>query len=132
MKGYADFRAFEQIDNAPEEKARGITIAIAHVEYQTDGRHYAHVDCPGHRITSYNVCYTKLLRPILIVFAIGVAIAAERYITLTLVTKNNQAVWDRVITSYSIHYTKLYEALAANWKTNSEEKPYLEALMSIS
>jgi len=48
LKGYADFRAFEQIDNAPEEKARGITIAIAHVEYQTDVRHYAHVDCPGH------------------------------------------------------------------------------------
>jgi elongation factor Tu len=48
MKGYADFRAFDSIDNAPEEKARGITIAIAHVEYQTDTRHYAHVDCPGH------------------------------------------------------------------------------------
>jgi len=46
--GNADFRAFEQIDNAPEEKARGITIAIAHVEYQTANRHYAHVDCPGH------------------------------------------------------------------------------------
>jgi len=48
FKGMADFRAFEQIDNAPEEKARGITIAIAHVEYQTENRHYAHVDCPGH------------------------------------------------------------------------------------
>jgi len=48
MKGMADFRAFDSIDNAPEEKARGITIAIAHVEYQTDNRHYAHVDCPGH------------------------------------------------------------------------------------
>jgi len=48
LKGYADFSAFDQIDNAPEEKARGITIAIAHVEYQTDTRHYAHVDCPGH------------------------------------------------------------------------------------
>jgi elongation factor Tu len=48
LKGMADFRAFDQIDNAPEEKARGITIAIAHVEYQTDNRHYAHVDCPGH------------------------------------------------------------------------------------
>ena len=44
----ADFSAFEQIDNAPEEKARGITIAIAHVEYETENRHYAHVDCPGH------------------------------------------------------------------------------------
>ena len=42
------FRAFDSIDNAPEEKARGITIAIAHVEYETKNRHYAHVDCPGH------------------------------------------------------------------------------------
>ena len=49
MKGWADFRAFDQIDNAPEERARGITIAIAHVEYETENRHYAHVDCPGHR-----------------------------------------------------------------------------------
>jgi len=48
MKGEAEFRPFDSIDNAPEEKARGITIAIAHVEYQTDKRHYAHVDCPGH------------------------------------------------------------------------------------
>jgi len=48
MKGEAEFRAFDSIDNAPEERARGITIAIAHVEYQTDARHYAHVDCPGH------------------------------------------------------------------------------------
>ena len=48
LKGWADFQAFEQIDNAPEEKARGITIAIAHVEYETEARHYAHVDCPGH------------------------------------------------------------------------------------
>jgi elongation factor Tu len=48
MKGYANFRAFDTIDNAPEEKARGITIAIAHVEYETENRHYAHVDCPGH------------------------------------------------------------------------------------
>jgi elongation factor Tu len=48
MKGWAEFRAFDSIDNAPEEKARGITIAIAHVEYQTEKRHYAHVDCPGH------------------------------------------------------------------------------------
>jgi elongation factor Tu len=49
LKGWADFRAFDQIDNAPEERDRGITIAIAHVEYQTENRHYAHVDCPGHR-----------------------------------------------------------------------------------
>jgi elongation factor Tu len=48
MRGQADFRAFDSIDNAPEEKARGITIAIAHVEYETENRHYAHVDCPGH------------------------------------------------------------------------------------
>ncbi|RRQ22475.1 elongation factor Tu [Thiohalobacter thiocyanaticus] len=43
-----EFRAYDQIDNAPEERARGITIATAHVEYETDARHYAHVDCPGH------------------------------------------------------------------------------------
>ena len=49
MLGNAEFRAYDQIDNAPEEKARGITINIAHVEYQTDKRHYAHVDMPGHR-----------------------------------------------------------------------------------
>src|SRR3990172_1081554 len=48
MKGLADFSRYDQIDNAPEEKARGITIAIAHIEYQTEARHYAHVDCPGH------------------------------------------------------------------------------------
>jgi len=48
MKGMAEFVPFDQIDKAPEEKARGITIATAHVEYETDNRHYAHVDCPGH------------------------------------------------------------------------------------
>ncbi|MFH0898230.1 MAG: elongation factor Tu [bacterium] len=47
-KGKAQFKAFDQIDKAPEEKARGITIAVTHVEYETDKRHYAHVDCPGH------------------------------------------------------------------------------------
>jgi elongation factor Tu len=47
-KGLADFTPFDQIDKAPEERERGITIAIAHVEYQTANRHYAHVDCPGH------------------------------------------------------------------------------------
>jgi elongation factor Tu len=47
-KGMADFTPFDQIDKAPEERERGITIAIAHVEYQTEKRHYAHVDCPGH------------------------------------------------------------------------------------
>ncbi|MCB9831863.1 MAG: elongation factor Tu [Planctomycetes bacterium] len=48
MKGLAEKRAFDQIDNAPEERERGITIAASHVEYQTVARHYAHVDCPGH------------------------------------------------------------------------------------
>ena len=47
-KGLANFVAFDQIDKAPEERERGITIATAHVEYQSDKRHYAHVDCPGH------------------------------------------------------------------------------------
>src|ERR1017187_7920930 len=47
-KGYATVRSFDSIDNAPEEKERGITINTAHVEYETDSRHYAHVDCPGH------------------------------------------------------------------------------------
>jgi elongation factor Tu len=47
-KGLADYVSFDEIDKAPEEKERGITIATAHVEYQTDKRHYAHVDCPGH------------------------------------------------------------------------------------
>ena len=49
LKGEGEFRAFDTIDNAPEEKARGITINIAHVEYESDKRHYAHVDMPGHR-----------------------------------------------------------------------------------
>ena len=48
LKGEAEFKAYDQIDGAPEERARGITINTAHVEYQTDARHYAHVDCPGH------------------------------------------------------------------------------------
>ncbi len=46
--GPTQFRSFDSIDNAPEEKARGLTIAIAHIEYETEKRHYAHVDCPGH------------------------------------------------------------------------------------
>ena len=49
IRGMADYRAFDTIDNAPEEKERGITINIAHVEYETEKRHYAHVDMPGHR-----------------------------------------------------------------------------------
>ncbi|MEL6227571.1 MAG: elongation factor Tu, partial [Pseudomonadota bacterium] len=47
-KYFGDFKAYDEIDGAPEEKARGITISTAHVEYETEGRHYAHVDCPGH------------------------------------------------------------------------------------
>src|SRR4030043_421611 len=48
MKGKARFMAYDAIDKAPEERERGLTIAIAHVEYETDKRHYAHIDCPGH------------------------------------------------------------------------------------
>src|SRR5207245_4879780 len=48
LRGGAEFRPFDSIDNAPEERERGITISIAHVEYETVKRHYAHVDCPGH------------------------------------------------------------------------------------
>ena len=47
-KGSAEFRPFDSIDKAPEEQERGITISIAHVEYETEKRHYAHIDCPGH------------------------------------------------------------------------------------
>ena len=47
-KYFGEFRAYDQIDGAPEERARGITISTAHVEYETENRHYAHVDCPGH------------------------------------------------------------------------------------
>ncbi len=47
-KGFADFQAYESIDKAPEERERGVTISISHVEYETENRHYAHIDCPGH------------------------------------------------------------------------------------
>jgi elongation factor Tu len=47
-KYFGDFKAYDEIDGAPEERARGITISTAHVEYETENRHYAHVDCPGH------------------------------------------------------------------------------------
>ena len=47
-KGLADFKDYDGIDNAPEERERGITIATSHIEYETENRHYAHVDCPGH------------------------------------------------------------------------------------
>ena len=49
------FRSFDSIDNAPEEKARGITIAVAHIEYETKNRHYAHVDCPGQKSTKAGI-----------------------------------------------------------------------------
>jgi elongation factor Tu len=49
-KGLADFQPFDSIDKAPEERERGITISTAHVEYQSESRHYAHVDCPGHTV----------------------------------------------------------------------------------
>lgn len=48
QKGYAAFRDYASIDKAPEEKSRGITISTTHIEYETDNRHYSHVDCPGH------------------------------------------------------------------------------------
>ncbi|MFQ5341311.1 MAG: GTP-binding protein, partial [Anaerolineae bacterium] len=48
LKGMADYYAYDAIDNAPEEKERGLTISISHLEYETENRHYAHVDCPGH------------------------------------------------------------------------------------
>jgi elongation factor Tu len=52
VKRQGEFMAFDSIDKAPEERERGLTIAIAHVEYETDKRHYAHIDCPGMRIIS--------------------------------------------------------------------------------
>ena len=54
-KGFAEMQDYDNIDNAPEEKERGITINTAHVEYQTDNRHYAHVDCPGHAVYVKNM-----------------------------------------------------------------------------
>src|SRR5437764_11427600 len=65
------FRSFDSIDNAPEEKARGITIATAHVEYETANRHYAHVDCPGHAdyIKNMNTGAAKMDGAILVVSA---------------------------------------------------------------
>ena len=53
--GGAEFKAYDQIDGAPEERARGITISTAHVEYETDNRHYAHVDCPGHALSLIHI-----------------------------------------------------------------------------
>jgi elongation factor Tu len=57
------YKAYEQIDAAPEEKARGITIATAHVEYETKNRHYAHVDCPGHADYVKNMITGAYLKP---------------------------------------------------------------------
>ena len=66
--GGAEFKAYDEIDGAPEERARGITISTAHVEYETENRHYAHVDCPGHADYVKNmitgaVSYTHLTLP---------------------------------------------------------------------
>jgi elongation factor Tu len=55
-KKLAKAKGYNEIDNAPEEKARGITINVAHIEYQTDARHYGHTDCPGHA-DYIKVCY---------------------------------------------------------------------------
>ena len=60
-KGYAKFEAYSDIDKAPEERERGITINTAHVEYRTDKRHYAHVDCPGHADYVKNMLILVLL-----------------------------------------------------------------------
>ena len=62
MKGQAQYEAYDMIDKAPEERERGITINTAHVEYETDKRHYAHVDCPGHADYVKNMITQVLLR----------------------------------------------------------------------
>ena len=62
-EGRAEFKSYTDIDNAPEEKARGITISTAHVEYETDARHYAHVDCPGHADYIKNMITGQQLTP---------------------------------------------------------------------
>ncbi len=64
--GGANYKKYEDIDNAPEEKARGITINASHVEYTTANRHYAHTDCPGHADYVKVICFTptKHLQPI--------------------------------------------------------------------
>src|SRR6201987_6351673 len=67
-KGMAEVRAYESIDNAPEEKERGITINTAHVEYSSAKRHYAHVDCPGHAdyVTNMITCASQMTGEILV------------------------------------------------------------------
>src|SRR2546423_10777560 len=69
--GGATFTAYDQIDKAPEEKARGITISTAHVEYETTNRHYAHVDCPGHAdyVKNMITCAAQMDGAILVVSA---------------------------------------------------------------
>ena len=61
--GKAKFKEYGDIDNAPEERKRGITIAAAHVEYETDKRHYAHIDCPGHADYIKNMITGQILSP---------------------------------------------------------------------
>ena len=68
MKQGGKFIAYDEIDKAPEEKERGITISTAHVEYETDNRHYAHVDCPGHAFASLN----RLLAMLSLIAAISI------------------------------------------------------------
>ena len=67
LKGQAQFEAYDMIDKAPEERERGITISTAHVEYETDTRHYAHVDCPGHADYVKNMITLSLLFQLLTV-----------------------------------------------------------------
>ena len=62
-RGLSEVGSFDSIDNAPEERERGITIQTAHVEYETENRHYAHVDCPGHADYIKTVSYTHLTLP---------------------------------------------------------------------
>ena len=78
-KGLAKFMAYDQIDKAPEERERGITIATAHVEYETDKRHYAHVDCPGHADYIKNMITgaAQMDGAILVVSALGRPDAAD-------------------------------------------------------
>src|SRR5580765_6510934 len=68
LKGEAEYRAFESIDNAPEERERGITIAIAHVEYETDKRHYAHVDGPMPQTREHILLARQVEVPYIVVF----------------------------------------------------------------
>ena len=64
-KGFAQARSYDSIDNAPEEKERGVTINISHIEYETEKRHYAHIDCPGHADYVKNMSATRLASRVL-------------------------------------------------------------------